>query len=87
MAPTANRAQSRWVLLYSNFYHQALNFAFLHHDLATQHIRDLDERNKELRARIVKEEAEIEHLNNQLQGRRKDSFFSDMLDVPVSSRS
>ena len=42
-------------------------------NLATQHILDLEEHNKELRARIVKEEAEIEHLN-QLQVRRKDSF-------------
>lgn len=44
-------------------------------DLATQHILDLEEHNKELRlrARIVKEETEIEHLY-QLQVRRKDSF-------------
>ena len=72
-----------------NFNHQAFNFFFLamhDRDLATQHILDLEEHNKELRARIVKEEAVIEHLN-QLQGRREDSFPPDMLDVPVSSRS
>jgi len=55
-------------------------------DRATQHIVDLEERNKELRARIVKEEAEIERLNR-LQGEGKDGFPPGMLDVPVSLRS
>ena len=35
------------------------------HDLATQHILDLEERNKELKARIAKKEAEIHKLNRQ----------------------
>lgn len=57
------------------------------HGLATQHILNLEERNKELRARIAKEEEDIEHLLNQLQGEHEDSFPPVVLDVPVSLRS
>ena len=45
------------------FNNQAFNFCFCAvHDLATQHILDLEERNKELKARIAKKEAEIQEI-------------------------
>ena len=50
-----------------NFNNLAFNFCFhAVHDLATQHILNLEERNKELKARIAKKEAEIhDELNRQ----------------------
>ena len=63
-----------------NFNHQAFNFYFLAvHDLATQHILDLEERNKEIRARILEEEEiYFELLSSQYQ-------FPSLRDLSVSN--
>jgi hypothetical protein len=57
--------------------------------LATQHIWDLEERNKELRARIAQEMADLERLRflNRLFCLSDNSFSPGGLDVPLSSRS